>query len=253
MTFWVEHPSISIPVYKSIWKVIDFIFPPTCVGCGVIGESICQNCLKQVKKINLPPTNSQLRTNTHFSDFSHFQSLDALYSFALYTPPISSAIKKLKYKRDVGISNLLAIFLIELYNKVKMDIDMIIPVPLNKKKIKDRGFNQSYFIALPFSFEIQKPVNKQSLCRTKDTRSQVGLNRDERFSNMSDAFTANPSQVRGKKILLIDDVTTTGATLEACAHALKSAGAKDIVALTVAQAVPTHYGFSDSEFDTNTA
>lgn len=253
MIHWVTHPSIGIPLYQFIWKLIDFIFPPTCAGCGKIGEMMCSDCFNQIKKIDTQDQNNQLTQDSHLSDFINFQHLNALYSFSYYSPPISSAIKKLKYKRDIGISNLLAKFLVELYNKNKMDIDMVIPVPLNKNKIKERGFNQSFFLALPFSMTIQKPINKQSLRRLKETRSQVGLNRQERFSNVSDAFKADPNQVQDKIILLIDDVATTGATMEACASALKSAGAKDIVGLTVARAFPTNYGFSDSEFDTISA
>ena len=253
MSQWVIHPSIGIHLYKSLWKIIDFVFPPTCVGCGKIGEMICSDCVDQIKKIESFNENTQPSQNKNLTDFTNFRFLNDIFSFAYYTPPISLAIKKLKYKRDIGISNLLAKFLVELYNKNKMDIDMVIPVPLNKNKIKERGYNQSFFLALPFSMTIQIPINKQSLRRLKDTKSQVGLNRQERFSNVSDAFYADPAQIDGKNICLVDDVATTGATMEACASALKSAGAKDIVGLTVARALPTSYGFSDYEFDTISA
>jgi len=92
---------------------------------------------------------------------------------------------------------------------------------------------------------INKPLKKQSLRRFKDTSSQVGLDRHERLTNVSNAFIADSDEVGGKNILLIDDVSTTGSTLEACASALKIAGAMDIVGLTLARAVHTHNGFSD--------
>lgn len=253
MIQWVTHPSIGIPLYHSLWKIIDFVFPPTCAGCGKIGEMMCSDCINQIKKIESFIENIQPSNSLNLSEFTNLRYLNDIYSFAYYTPPISLAIKKLKYKRDIGISNLLAKFLVELYNKNKMDIDMVIPVPLNKNKIKERGYNQSFFLALPFSMTIQRPINKQSLRRLKDTKSQVGLNRHERFSNVSDAFCADPAHIDGKNICLIDDVATTGATMEACASALKSAGAKDIFGLTVARALPTSYGFSDCEFGTNSA
>ena len=122
---------------------------------------------------------------------------------------------------------------------------MVIPVPLSQKRLHERGYNQSFLLALPFSMMINKPINKQSLRRFKETRSQVGLDRHERFNNVSEAFLADSTVVRGKNIILIDDVSTTGSTLEACASALKIAGARDIVALTLARAVHTHNGFSD--------
>lgn len=253
MNYWVSNPSFRIPIYKSIWKIIDFIFPPTCVGCGKVAEMICSECANQIKKIDQKNNRRPKTDCPNAITANDTTTLNAIYSYALYSPPISSAIKKFKYRRDIGMSNLLANFLLELYNKNKMDIDMVVPVPLNINRIKQRGFNQSYFLALPFSLEIKKPLCKQSLRRIKDTNSQVGLNREERSLNLSGAFEADQTQVNGKNILLIDDVTTTGATLEACAQALKSAGAKDIFAITVARAMQTQFGFSDSEFGSNTA
>ena len=130
---------------------------------------------------------------------------------------------------------------------------MVIPVPLSQKRQHDRGYNQSFLLALPFSMIINKPLSKQSLHRFKDTKSQVGLDRHERFYNVSEAFTAETSEVNGKNIVLIDDVSTTGSTLEACSSALKIAGAQDIVCLTLARAVHTHKGFSDQLNDATTA
>jgi ComF family protein len=258
MSFWVEFPSICIPLYKSIWKFIDFIFPPCCAGCGLIGERFCLDCSKQVHifESNIcekcgEPLN-YLQHNTQ-DCANRLKNLKWIRSFSYYQPPLSLAIQKLKYHRDIGIADVLANYLVELYNKNKMDIDMVIPVPLSQKRLHERGYNQSYLLALPFSMIINKPLSKQSLRRFKETRSQVGLDRQERFVNVSEAFTAETSEVDGKNILLIDDVSTTGSTLEACASALKLAGAKDIVALTLARAVHTQKGFSDHINDAATA
>ena len=258
MSFWVESPSISIPLYKSLWRFIDFVFPPRCAGCGLIGERFCPVCSHQVhlmegnicEKCGEPL--SYLQHNTQ-NCVEHLKSLKWIRSFSYYQPPLSLAIQKLKYHRDIGIAEVLAKYLVELYNKNEMDIDMIIPVPLSQKRLHERGYNQSFLLALPFSMMINKPLSKQSLRRNKETRSQVGLDRHERFVNVSEAFTAQSSEVSGKNILLIDDVSTTGSTLEACASALKMAGAKDIVGLTLARAVHTHKGFSDQLNDDATA
>lgn len=258
MSFWVEIPSISIPLYKSVWKFIDFIFPPRCAGCGLIGERFCPDCSKKVHLIEgniCEKCGEPLDYLLHNTQecFARLNNLKWIRSFSYYQPPLSLAIQKLKYHRDIGIAEVLANYLVELYNKNKMDIDMIIPVPLSQKRLHERGYNQSFLLALPFSMVINKPLSKQSLRRFKETRSQVGLDRHERFVNVSDAFTANISDVSGKNILLIDDVSTTGSTLEACALALKMAGAKDIVGLTLARAVHTHKGFSDQLNDAATA
>jgi ComF family protein len=258
MSFWVENPSLRIPLYRSIWKFLDFLFPPQCAGCGVIGERFCSKCSQQVQllegniceKCGEPIANFQHNIQ---DCYDHLKNLKMIRSFSFYQPPLSLAIQKLKYNRDIGIAEVLANYLVELYNKNKVDIDMVIPVPLSQKRLHDRGYNQSFLLALPFSMIINKPINKQSLRRFKDTSSQVGLARHERLINVSKAFIADSDEVSGKNILLIDDVSTTGSTLEACASALKIAGAKDIVGLTLARAVHTQNGFSDQLNDAVTA
>ena len=258
MSFWVEYPSLSIPLYRSLWKFIDFIFPPHCAGCGLIGERFCPECSQQVQlfegnicdKCGEPLT--YLQHNIQDCN-DHLKNLKMIRSFSFYQPPLSLAIQKLKYHRDIGIAEVLANYLVKLYNKNKMDIDLVIPVPLSQKRLHDRGYNQSFLLALPFSMIINKPINQQSLRRFKDTSSQVGLDRHERLVNVSEAFIADSDIVSGKNILLIDDVSTTGSTLEACAIALKIAGAMDIVGLTLARAVHTSKGFSDQLNDAVTA
>lgn len=258
MSFWVEHPSFSIPLFRYLWKFLDFVFPPHCAGCGAIGEKFCKQCSDKVhilsgsicEKCGEPLAFSIHNLQT-CSD--HLKNLTMIRSYSYYHPPLSIAIQKLKYHRDIGIAIPLANYLVELYNKNKMDIDMVIPVPLSSKRLHERGYNQSYLLALPFSVIIQKPISKQSLRRSKETKSQVGLDRHERLSNVTNAFTADSAQVGDKNILLIDDVSTTGATLEACAAALKNAGAKDIFGLTLARAVHTSDGYSDQKKDAVTA
>lgn len=250
MTFWVNHPSFSIPFFKYSWKIFDFIFPPRCAGCNTIGERFCKKCADQVQMLD---SNICLKCGEPISYLKHdidecknrLSNISIIRSFSYYQPPLSSALRNLKYNRDIGIAEVLANYLVELYNKNKLDIDMVIPVPLSSKRIHERGYNQSFLLALPFSMSTKLLINKQSLRRVKDTQSQVKLDRHERLTNVNDAFIADSKVVKGKNILLIDDVSTTGATLEACASALKKAGANDIVAFTVARAVHTRTGFSD--------
>jgi len=258
MSSWVNYPSFSIPLYKTLWKIIDFIFPPHCAGCGEIGEEFCPTCANQVHMISgtiCEKCGEPLVFSFHDSQVcaDHLINIRFIRSYSNYHPPLSFAIQKMKYMRDIGITIPLANYLVELYNKIKTDIDMVIPVPLSPKRLHERGYNQSFLLALPFSLMINKPISKQALRRDKETKSQVGLDRHERLFNVAQAFSADPSQVKGKNILLVDDVATTGATLEACALALKKAGAKDIVGLTLARAVHTHNGFSDQMIDVDSA
>jgi ComF family protein len=237
-------------IYHLLWEGVDLIFPPHCAGCETLGYRWCPNCASQVKRIAPPfcekcgiPHSQRLNPKDHCANF--LESIHFIRSCSIYEPPISNAIKKLKYQRDIGIAEILAFYLVELYNTLNCDVDFIIPVPLSKKRFQERGYNQSSLIAKPFSLAIGRPMKTQALFRKKETKSQVGLSREERSENVAGAFFAEKSQVIGKSIILIDDVTTTGSTLEACAKELIKEGAKTIVGLTIARAVTTKSGFND--------
>lgn len=118
-------------------------------------------------------------------------------------------------------------------------IDMIIPVPLGKRRRKERGYNQVAMIATPLALALEIKYASKGLVRRKETRSQVGLTKSERRENVHLAFQAGVD-VTGKIILVMDDVSTTGSTLSSSAEALYSSGAKDVYALTVARALPHH-------------
>ena len=116
------------------------------------------------------------------------------------------------------------------------DVNLVIPVPLYKTRLKKRGYNQSELIAQAFCQKAGFALNTTSLVRVRDTGSQTKLGRQARVENMKGAFSVkDPASVRGKTILLIDDVTTTGSTLEACAQELRQAGAKRVLAYAFAR------------------
>lgn len=113
--------------------------------------------------------------------------------------------------------------------------DLIIPVPLHARRKRWRGFNQAE--ELSYALDLQIPINTDILRRVRYTKPQVTMrDRDSRLTNVSDAFVVqNPSHIKNKSILLIDDVMTTGATITACAHELKLSGAKNVYALVIAR------------------
>lgn len=115
--------------------------------------------------------------------------------------------------------------------------DIVIPVPLGRERLKERGYNQANLLAHPIALQVNRPFTPQALFRSRETGSQVGLNAQERKQNVKNAFQGRPSLVAGKRILLVDDVATTGATLSECSTALKQAGAEHVIALTLARAV----------------
>jgi ComF family protein len=109
--------------------------------------------------------------------------------------------------------------------------DLLAPVPLHPKRLKARGFNQALLLAQAFP---DKPLAREALVRVRHTRPQVGLNPKERRDNVKGAFAVpDPAQVRGKNVLLVDDLLTTGATVKECARVLIKAGAKRVELLTV--------------------
>ena len=117
---------------------------------------------------------------------------------------------------------------------------MITPVPLGRKRLQERGYNQVALVARPLSYELGLRYAPNVLTKTRETRSQVGLNAQERRENVSKAYQADPLAMKRKSILLMDDVSTTGSTISACAEALLSAGAKEVYAITIARALSHH-------------
>jgi competence protein ComFC len=117
-------------------------------------------------------------------------------------------------------------------------VDMIVPVPLHPRKQRHREFNQAEYLAAALSHAVNVPVSRRNLRRVKDTMTQTALDAEERARNLRGAFRMrNPAAFAMKRVVLLDDVFTTGATLNSCAKVLRSAGAKEVVALTVARGI----------------
>ncbi|MGB7873613.1 MAG: phosphoribosyltransferase family protein [Anaerolineales bacterium] len=116
----------------------------------------------------------------------------------------------------------------------------MIPIPLGKQRLKERGYNQVAMVARPLSIQLGLKYLPGALVRARETRSQVGLTADERQENVRSAFSATGGNVYGRTVLLIDDVSTTGATLSSAAEALYTSGAQEVYAFTIARALPHH-------------
>lgn len=124
----------------------------------------------------------------------------------------------------------------EICRRERWQPDVVIPVALFRQRQRQRGYNQAELVASALAEFLAVPLAAEGLVRTRETRSQVGLDASQRADNVRGAFRASPAWVEGRAVLLVDDLFTTGATLAACAEALRGAGAVQVFAATVARA-----------------
>jgi ComF family protein len=155
-------------------------------------------------------------------------------TLADYEGVIRECVHALKYQKNQSLGYVFSQMLRDLLIKEGWELDMIIPVPLSPKRIVERGYNQAAQIARPLAAKLGVKYNPYGLRRIRNTRSQVGLSAQERRDNVAGAFEAVSDLVRRNRILVVDDVVTTGATLSACAEALRMAGADTVYCLTLA-------------------
>ena len=148
---------------------------------------------------------------------------------------IRQAIHALKYQGVRAMAPTLGQLLAQFLTQAGLDADLLVAVPLHPKRERKRGYNQSLLLAQATGKAIDRPVEAHALLRLKNTPSQLSLLAEERRDNMEGAFQAEREVVAGARILVIDDVCTTGATLEACAIALKEAGAASVWGVTLAR------------------
>jgi ComF family protein len=208
--------------------LLDLLFPPRCVGCGRRGAWLCDPCLAAVPRAPAPVT--ALGAEAGAGIASH-----------AFAGALRVAIHRLKYKHSRHLARRLAGLLAADFPLLAAAgcpaPDLIVPVPLHPFRERQRGYNQSQLLAVALGGARRLEVSSSALTRLRDTPSQTQLSRTARARNVRDAFAADPRLVAGRHVLLIDDVTTTGATLAECARALRVAGATSVYALTVARAV----------------
>jgi ComF family protein len=142
----------------------------------------------------------------------------------------------LKYRNHKAVASILATILAEAYRRFQLTVDVIMPVPLHSSRLRERGYNQSELLAKALSFLLDLPITSRALQRTRYTKSQMTLGFDERHQNVAEAFACESFAGTGQTVLLIDDVCTTGSTLDACADALKKKGVAAVWGLTLAKA-----------------
>ena len=228
---------------RRVWNsFIDLLFPPRCGGCGAPGSLWCTACRTSVKPVEPPWCEKCGEPGTPAGLCSRCRAqplqLDGIRSVALFQGPLREGIHRYKYQRLASLAEPFGEMLVEYWRAQQLTADWLMPVPLHPSRERDRGYNQSNLLARRLAAGVGVPISA-SLRRTRATAVQMELNAAQRKNNVAGAFACDDARVRGKRIIVVDDVCTTGATLEACAAALLKAGAVSVMGLTLAR---TPYG-----------
>ena len=196
---------------------LNIIYPPLCQACGTrLSENagLCTKCIQAIQKNE--------------------------YGIAAcdYEGALKEALHKFKYSGVLSPLKALSPILLEFIEKNidTENIDAIIPIPLYHAKLRERGFNQSRLLSIPISKRYNIPISGNILIKTKPTSPQSNLNRKERLKNLKGAFTVKKNALlTGKRVLLVDDVYTTGATIDEASRVLMKAGVSNIKIVTLAK------------------
>ncbi len=229
-------------INRLIWTGIDWLYPPRCGGCQSQGARWCLDCQNKTELTSNrtvcpccgAPQETALLCETCRRVPPHFRALRA---WAVYKGPVRQAIHRLKYKRNIGLGEVFGRRLMDYLLNLHWQVDAVIPVPLGVDRLAQRGYNQAALLAYPVAWGMGLDFIPEALQRVRETRSQVDLSAVERKQNVLGAFCASHDRVAGRKLLIIDDVATSGATIDACAAALLEGGASEVYGLTLARAV----------------
>lgn len=227
--------NVSRKVYASlISPFMDFIFPPLCLHCQRLLETserhLCESCWNEIPKIT--PLNP-LFIATH-NKLITSQTVSELYSVYIFEKdrPFQALVHSMKYEGRTSIGLRLGETLGKLLQDNHVQADLLIPIPLHRVKLRERGFNQAERIAKGVSQKTGIPIDANLVHRTKNTQTQTLLSIEKRKKNMDEAFTLHPAKtemVRGRICILVDDVVTTGSTIISCARELVKAGASNVI------------------------
>ena len=210
-------------------KIINYVYPKVCGFCNKIisEEYTCKNCQEKLKYM-YESERQLVSVNKYF---------DILICAYKYKGIIRSKILQYKFKNKKYLYTTLSQRLIELLNMYSNEIDIIIPVPIHFMRAFNRGYNQSFLIARFIAQKMDKELKNNILKKVRNNKPQSLLTANKRKNNVYNAYKLiRADAIKGKTILLIDDIYTTGATVNECSKVLKENGAKKIIVATVAKA-----------------
>jgi ComF family protein len=229
-----------LPQITTLKRVaLDLFFPPWCIGCGREGKYICDFCREKLLLISPPICikcgRPLTEKNTCPGCIEGPVTIDGIRAPFLFHGVIRQAIHELKYRNLKVIAPSLAGFLHEYLLENPIPGDVLVPVPIHRKRQRDRGYNQSSLITRELGRKNGLSVIEDCLTKRINTPPQVRTtSASERRKNIADAFTCVNERLKDRQVILIDDVSTSGATLNTCAGVLKASGAASVWGLTIA-------------------
>ena len=239
-----ETLSSTIPnlIGTGLRSAIDLVLPVYCLGCGVRGDILCPACVTALPRLELPYCNicadpgvSGVCDSCHRERHFSTTSLSGVRAPFLMEGLARDAVLSFKYRNCRVAAPMLAKLLADYLMKTTLPGNVLVPVPLHKKKLRERGYNQANLLAWELGKAVDMPVEHNLLVRTRNTPPQSRIGRGRlRRDNAAGAF-ASEQDAPGWSCILVDDVCTTGSTLGACAEALAAAGANSVWALTLAR------------------
>lgn len=248
---WTQRlPSLAL---RLLQELLLFVYPPTCAGCALplspeSNDSFCLECQENLELIGQPycpvcgmpflgEGPSSHLCGDCLSDIYHF---DRARAAGIYRGLLREVIQRFKYEGKTFLVRPLAQLVTHIAAGLadNHDSEFIVPVPLHPRRLRQRGFNQVSLLARQLGSKLRLPVDYSLLKRSRWTEPQTGLSRKQRAKNVKGAFDlSNQKKVRGKNVLLLDDVFTTGETVNQCVRVLRDGGAREVTVLTVARTV----------------
>lgn len=227
---------------RSIWKALEWLYPVSCCNCGKSDQILCHDCFSQIEVLKkyrcvlcgYPISKKRIVCAQCAKTTPVWNQM---VSWAVYDGPLKKAIHSFKYHKNLAVGAVLAEPLEDLVTQAGWEIDLIVPVPLSANRMRERGYNQSAWIARPLARKLGIAFSDTCVKRIKTTEKQVSLDVNKRFMNLMDAFYANPAKLKKRHVVVIDDVITTGATMHYLTLALLNAGAETVYCLSTARAI----------------
>lgn len=229
--------------------LLDLLYPRHCLICGRSSPEplrhLCWDCLADTPRVEPPfcrvcgdPVAGAVQHDyTCFACSRQPPAFDRARSALLYDGAAGEALRGLKYHQSLWLADDLAVLLAAAVQAEYADVPFtaVTAVPLHPLRLRERSFNQSALLAAALARRLDLPFRPRLLRRVRPTPSQTGLTAPRRAANVSGAFRSRPAGTEGGRLLLVDDVMTTGATVNACALALKQEGARSVHVITVAR------------------